>query len=75
MPLVVAVPQWWGWFPYFGNDDGEKIEKYSHEIEGKKQFNLGNKQNLGIAKRTLAGCAIASTTAKTAEATEQTTGR
>ena len=26
----------WGWSPYFENYDGEKIEKYSHEIEGKK---------------------------------------
>ena len=25
-----------GMSPYFENSDGEKIEKYSHEIEGKK---------------------------------------
>ena len=43
MPLVVAIPQWWGWSPHFENYEGEKIEKYSHEIEVKKiQFEKQN---------------------------------
>ena len=57
MPLVVvAIPQWWGWSPYFENYDGEKIEKYSHEIDGKKiQFEKQKKsrhydENMGLYK-------------------------
>ena len=45
MPLVVAIAEWWGWFPYFGNDDGEKIEKYSYEIEVKKYSIREPKEN------------------------------
>ena len=49
MPLVVAIPQSWGWSPYFENYDGEKIEKCSHEIEGKKK-SRHYEENMGLYK-------------------------
>ena len=48
MPLVVAIPQWWGWSPYFENYDGEKKEKKLNLRNKKKSKHY--EDNMGLYK-------------------------